>query len=212
MNTADELVPTRQSLLSRLKDWNDQESWKVFFDTYWRLIYSAAVKAGLTDAEAQDVVQETVIGVLKNLPDFEYDARKGSFKNWLLKLTSWRIGDQMRRRQQGARERPEPKPREPRTSTRTETIARVPDPAGEKWMASWNEEWERNIIDAAIDRVKKKVDPKQYQIFDLYVFKNWSVTRICRIMRINPGRVYIAKHRINALIKKEIINLQANPI
>src|SRR6185369_8444012 len=41
MNTADELVPTRQSLLSRLKNWDDQESWKVFFDTYWRLIYSA---------------------------------------------------------------------------------------------------------------------------------------------------------------------------
>jgi len=81
MNTADELVPTRQSLLSRLKDWNDQESWKVFFDTYWRLIYSAAMKAGLSDAEAQDVVQETVIGVLKKLPDFEYDPRKGSFKN-----------------------------------------------------------------------------------------------------------------------------------
>src|SRR5262245_3262966 len=100
MNVASELIPTRQSLLSRLKDWNDQEGWKVFFDTYWKLIYTAAVKAGLTDAEAQDVVQETVISVMKSMPSFEYDAHKGHFKNWLLRLTGWRIVDQLRKRQQ----------------------------------------------------------------------------------------------------------------
>ena len=35
----DELIPTRRSLLSRLKDWDDQDSWKEFFDTYWKLVY-----------------------------------------------------------------------------------------------------------------------------------------------------------------------------
>lgn len=209
MNTADELVPTRQSLLSRLKDWNDQESWKVFFDTYWRLIYNAAVKAGLTDAEAQDVVQETVIGVLKKLPQFEYDPRKGSFKNWLLKLTSWRISDCQRGRERAPREFPESKRRNTQTGTRTETIDRVPDP---RWAAAWEEEWERNLVEVAVERVKKKVDPKHYQIFDLCVFKGWTVARVCQMMRINPGRVYIARHRINNLVKKEIAYLQENPM
>ncbi len=101
MKSADEMIPTRQSLLSRLKDWNDQEGWKVFFDTYWRLIYHTAVKAGLTDAEAQDAVQETVISVMKSMPTFEYDSQNGSFKSWLLRLTSWRITDQLRKRQRG---------------------------------------------------------------------------------------------------------------
>src|SRR5579884_3179208 len=89
-----ELIPTRQSLLSRLKDWDDNESWRVFFDTYWRLIYNAAMKAGLTDAEAQDAVQETVISVMKSISSFKYDPAKGSFKTWLLRLTQWRILDQ----------------------------------------------------------------------------------------------------------------------
>jgi RNA polymerase sigma-70 factor (ECF subfamily) len=113
-------------LLSRLKDWNDQEGWKVFFDTYWRLIYHTAVKAGLTDAEAQDAVQETVISVMKSMPTFEYDSQNGSFKSWLLRLTSWRITDQLRKRQRGI----EAPKREPRTSTRTATVERVADPAG----------------------------------------------------------------------------------
>src|SRR3954453_4758436 len=98
MVNINELIPTRQSLLDRLKDWQNEESWKVFFDTYWKLIYSAAAKAGLSDAEAQDVVQETVISVYKSLPDFEYDPKLGSFKGWLLKLTRWRIIDQLRKR------------------------------------------------------------------------------------------------------------------
>src|SRR5258706_14947787 len=91
MFNINELIPTRQSLLSRLKDWKDEESWRVFFDTYWKLIYGAAMKAGLSDAEAQDVVQETVISVLKSMPGFEYNTEKGSFKSWLLRLTNWRI-------------------------------------------------------------------------------------------------------------------------
>ena len=206
--SANELIPTRQSLLSRLKDWNDQESWKVFFDTYWRLIYNAAVKAGLTDAEAQDVVQETVISVLKSMPQFEYDAEKGSFKTWLLQLTGWRITDQLRKRQRGIDQR---KPA-PRTSTRTATIERVADPVGLKLEATWNEEWERNLLAAAVERVKRKVDPQHYQVFDLCVIKEWSPARVARTLKVNRGRVYLIKHRINNLIKKELAYLQAKPI
>src|SRR5438034_9333631 len=65
--TKDELIPTRWSLLDRLKDLDDQESWRDFFDTYRSLIYSVALKSGLTDAEADDVVQETVISVAKKM-------------------------------------------------------------------------------------------------------------------------------------------------
>src|SRR4051812_40882443 len=78
------IIPTRYSLLSRLKDWDDQDSWKDFFDAYWRLIYSAAIQSGLNDAEAQDVVQETVICVAKDIQKFKRDRAKGSFKGWII--------------------------------------------------------------------------------------------------------------------------------
>src|SRR6266446_1215878 len=96
MNKTDELIPTRKSLLSRLKNWDDQESWRVFFETYWKLIYTTGIKAGLTETEAQDVVQETVISILKSMGDFKYQSNNASFKSWLLQLTSWRITDQLR--------------------------------------------------------------------------------------------------------------------
>jgi RNA polymerase sigma factor (sigma-70 family) len=208
MKSVEEMIPTRQSLLSRLKDWNDQEGWKVFFDTYWKLIYHAAVKSGLTDAEAQDVVQETVISVMKSMPTFQYDAQRGSFKSWLLRLTSWRITDQLRKRQKGVEQRK----REARTSTRTDTLERVADPAALALEAVWEDEWRTNLVEAAIERVKRTVDAKQFQIFDLYVNKKWTVSRVARTLRVNAARVYLAKHRIAKLIRKEVAYLQTKPV
>src|SRR5579864_7319947 len=96
--STEEFIPTRYTLLSRLQNWDDWESWKDFFDTYWRLIYSVAIKSGLTETEAQDVVQETLISVAKDIQKFRRDRQLGSFKGWLRNLTRWRVADQLRKR------------------------------------------------------------------------------------------------------------------
>src|SRR5437868_1424080 len=93
-----ELIPTRASLIGRLKNWQDQASWQEFFDTYWKLIYGVARKSGLSDFEAQDVVQETMASVAKHMPLFKYNPAIGSFKCWLLNMTRWRVVDQLRKR------------------------------------------------------------------------------------------------------------------
>jgi RNA polymerase sigma factor (sigma-70 family) len=203
-NVFDELIPTRKSLLSRLKNWGDQDGWKVFFDTYWRLIYRAGRKAGLSDAEAQDAVQETLLSVCKSMPDFKYN-QEGSFKGWLLKLTSWRIMDQLRKRQKHL------KNCGTRTSTGTDEIEAVPD-TEISLDAAWNEEWEQNLMQVAIERVKRKVDGKHFQVFELSAVKGWPVARICKALKINRATIYLAKHRISKLIKQEVTFLKTKPI
>ena len=104
---APDSLPTRNSLLNRIKDLGDDASWRDFFETYWELIYNLARKAGLTDAEAQDVVQETVIAVSRKIAGFRTGAEHGSFKAWLLQQTRWRIVDEFRKRDKFA---PAPRP------------------------------------------------------------------------------------------------------
>src|SRR5881396_2506460 len=142
-------IPTRHSLLNRLKDWGDQASWQDFFDTYWRLIYNVAVKAGLTDTEAQEVVQETVIAVARKIPEFKADPAHGSFSAWLMRLTRWRIADQFRRRgrvgvQASACPRPAGKLKrelQPDDTGLTDTVDRILDPGGVAFETVWGEEW-----------------------------------------------------------------------
>ncbi|MBI4659668.1 MAG: sigma-70 family RNA polymerase sigma factor [Verrucomicrobia bacterium] len=207
----DEFIPTRRSLLSRLKNWDDQESWKEFFDAYSRLIYRVATKAGLTDAEAQDVVQETVIVVARKIPDFKYDPALGSFKSWLLLITRRRIEKQFKKRMpvrvglasrlSGAGEAPDQRADE---TKRTATVERVPDPNSFDLETAWDAEWERNLWDAALARVKAQVKPKQFQMFDLYVCKEWPVKEVARALGVSVADVYVIKHRVARLIREEI--------
>lgn len=199
----DELIPTRLSLLSRLKDYDDNDSWHDFFYTYWKLIYGMAKRSGLNEVEAQEVVQETIIAVSKHMPDFKYDRTKGSFKGWLLQLTRWRIQDQLRKRQRDAKL---VAPRDDESSG-TRIMDSIPDPVGIN--AVWEDEWQKNAIEAALQKVKERIKPKQYQVFDLYVLKGWPISKITATLGVNFAQIYLAKYRVTALIKKEIKAMEA---
>jgi len=45
--------------------------------------------------------------------------------------------------------------------------------AGFDLEAIWDEEWEKNLLTAALERIKRQVDPEQFQIFDLYCLEQW---------------------------------------
>jgi len=197
-------IPTRYTLLSRLEDRGDQDSWRDFFDTYWRLIYSVAIKSGLTEAEAQDVVQETIISVARDIHKFKRDRSLGSFKGWLRNLTRWRIADQLRQRTRaswGDASKTGADPRRP-------DPAEIPDPAGATAEIVWEEEWQANLLKAALEKIKPRIKEEHYQIFDLYVLKQWPVGNVARVLGVNVGLVYLVKFRISAQLKREVRRLE----
>ena len=196
----DEFLRTRESLLVRLKSWDDQASWADFFHSYWRLIYGAALKAGLNDAQAQDVVQDTIVVVAKKMKDFTYDRAIDSFKGWLLYLTRKRIALEYRRKAL-ARVASE-------STDWTLEADDLPDPAGFDLQSVWEQEWERNLWEAAITRVKKEVNVKQFQMFDLYTIQEKSAQEVARQLNVPVAQVYLAKHRVSSLLKKELTRLR----
>jgi RNA polymerase sigma factor (sigma-70 family) len=200
----DELIPTRTTLIQRLKNWQDQSSWQDFFDTYWKLIYGVAIKGGLTEAEAQDVVQETMISVAKHMPTFKYDPAIGSFKTWLLNMTRWRMTDQLRKRGPFVASHSSSED----TATGTRTVDNVVDPASRDLDALWEVEWEKNLLDVAMAKVKRRLDPQKFQIFDLYVNKEWPPEKVAATFGISVDQVYLAKHRTTELIKEEVKRLE----
>lgn len=202
----DSFIPTRRSLLIRLKNMEDQESWRDFDNTYRGLIYSVAIRAGLSHTEAQDAVQETFRAVAKKMPEFQYDPAIGSFKGWLLTTTQWRISDQFRKRR---KEGPGDGERSTRTG-RTARIERIADPAGLKLEEIWDAEWEKNLIEVALEKVKAQVRAIHYQIFDLYVMRQLPVKEVAQTLGVSAGLVYLAKHRVQALLKKELKGLKRN--
>jgi RNA polymerase sigma-70 factor (ECF subfamily) len=215
----DDTIATRASLLNRLKDQSDQASWQEFFDLYWRLIYSVAVKAGLNDPEAQDVVQETVISVANNVGEFRYDPKVCSFKTWMLRLTRWRIVDRLRQREReaaGLGHRTHlghdgcPAASDQATDG-TSTLDRLPVPGGIDLEKLWDEEWQKTTMDAALKTVRSRISPEQYQVFDLYALKGLPVAQVARMVGVSIPRVYLAKPRVAALLKAEVKRMESTP-
>lgn len=201
----DDLLPTRRSLLGRLKNWQDDRSWQEFFDTYWRLIYQVAVKSGLAPGEAEEVVQETILSVAKAMQGFRYDPKRGSFKGWLLQLTGWRITNQFKKRgnRAAADAEREPTPADAEIAPAGGNLAAPPE-----LERLWEAEWEQNLLRAALDRVRAQVNPKHLQIFDLHVLKQKPVKEVREFLGVSSAEVYLAKHRVGKLLKKETVRLR----
>jgi RNA polymerase sigma-70 factor (ECF subfamily) len=197
-------VRTRRSLISRLRNLDDKDSWQEFFDTYWKLIYSVARKAGLTEQEAEDVVQETTVAVAKYIQEYRYDPKVCSFKTWLLHKTRWKIADQVRKRPPDFVQ-PFPPPTE---SSRTPLVERVPDPESLELDSVWEVEWEKNLLEAAMERVKGRIKPQHYQIFYLSVVRQLGPPKVAQALGVSVAQVYLVKHRVAALVKKEVRVLQ----
>lgn len=196
---------TRKSLIARLDNWEDQRTWDEFYQTYWRLIYSVAIKSGLRSEEAFDCVQETILSIAKQSKKKLYDPEQGSFKTWLMNMTRWRINDQFRKRKKDTAMSAGIGGEEDR---KTAVIDRVEDPKGDVLDRLWEVEWKKNLADAALARVKNQVSPKQYQIFDYYVIKQWDAKKVQDHLGVSMAQVYLAKHRVGSVLKKELAKLE----
>ena len=199
----DSFLPTRRSLLTRLKNWDDQEAWREFFDLYWRLIYSVARRAGLGEAEAQDVVQETLVIVAKQMPGFHYDPARGSFKTWLHTVIRGRLCRHWRKTARGA---------ERIATAGDETNEEAGESPGElaappEFEGIWQTEWEQNLIAAALRRVQAKVSPRQYLLFSLATLKEVPTHVIRERYEASRTQIYLAKLRVGRLFKSELERL-----
>ena len=180
------LLETRSSLIQRLKATINGESWEEFFHTYWELIYNVARRAGLSEADAQDIVQETVLKVHNSLDRFEYNRKRGTFKGWLRTVTRSRLNDFFKK------QRRRPALNQPLESAGDE-LQNLEDPGGPEIEKIWDEEWSKNLIQSALNRTKKLTSPKQFQIFKCHYIDEWTVRETCRTLGVNAAQVYMAK-------------------
>ena len=195
-------IQTRPSLLHRLKEGDDVEAWQEFYRVYGKLARDFAIKAGLTDSEADEVVQETAIGVARHLPGFNYDPKVCRFRTWLLNQTSWRIKDQIKKRGRRVQATGQLE------SDGTATIDQLADPGAVDLDALFESQWQSNLLALALERLSDKFSLKQIQIFDLLVVKEWPAGKVARSLGVSLANVYVTKNRVSAAVKRAVQRLE----
>jgi RNA polymerase sigma factor (sigma-70 family) len=196
----DSLLPTRSSLLSRLKNASDAAAWQGFVDNYGRLIFQVCLRTGLQRQEAEEVVQETIAAVAQTMPKFHYDRSKGSFKGWLARVTRNHIADFLTRKTRDAARREEMHPEQMQDAAG----AAAADELGE----TWESEWRQHLLDRALRRVQELVSARNIQIFQLSAVQGWSTDEIAKSLTISRARVYLARHRVGRMVAREVESLR----
>lgn len=204
----DPWLETRTSLLQRLRDRDDARSWEQFCDVYGRVIHAVAIRAGLTREDAEDVAQETLVALARQIAEFRYDRARGSFRSWLLTIARRRIADVQRRHHRDRRF----DVAAPEDSSETGFLERVADERASNLDALFEEEWRRGLYAAAVERVRGTSSPRQFQIFDLCVTKEWSVERVAERLKATTNQIYVAKHRVSGAIAAEVERLAAGEL
>jgi RNA polymerase sigma-70 factor (ECF subfamily) len=196
---------TRASLLFRLRNWEDAKSWGEFYGLYRKLVYGFSRRAGLTHEEAEEVTQDVFTRVAKTIQDFESNPDRGSFRGWLMQLTRWRVTDKFRSRPDLPK--PHRRPDGEQSAAGTMTISRIPNPAQDQKI--WDIEWRNQLLEAAMERLSRRVKAKHFQIFDFHIRQHWPVARISRELGVNPAFVYLITHRLSKQLKEEVAKLKA---
>lgn len=201
--TARENMPmTSPTLLSRLRDPHDQEAWDTLFEFYWGLIVSFARQRGCSYTTARDVLQETLLTLTRTMPDFHYDPGKGRFRSYLLTIVKNHIVDAFRREQKYinfAQISP---------GQESGREFEIPDENADEITQQWEEEWNRQLLRTALNRVRERLEPETYESFKMYVLEKTPVQTVCDRLNIDRNLLYQHKHRIINMLKKETLRLR----
>ncbi len=208
---SDDSLATRASLLEQLKDWRQQTAWRDFDHSYAPLLRNVARKAGLSECEADEVVQEVLIAVAKKIGEFEHAGRRGSFRSWLFQQARWRTADQFRKRRTGAAGIEEGDPKDPGGGTnRGLTVGSSSDATPHGFEKIWDDEWYGWVRHLALSRVKGHVSTRQFQLFDLHFLQGMSVREAAATAGSTMAAVYMASSRVRRLYEAELKTVAAS--
>ena len=77
---------TRMTLLAKIKDRHDEDSWADFVTYYRAYLFKVIINMGVSHSECEDLVQRVLLKVWEEMPNFNYQRDRGKFRSWLTRI------------------------------------------------------------------------------------------------------------------------------
>jgi RNA polymerase sigma-70 factor (ECF subfamily) len=196
--THDHRSATDVSLLARLgHEPRDQAAWREFVARYGPKILHWCRRWRLQEADAEDVTQDVLLKLNARMASFAYDAA-GSFRAWLKTLAhhAWRdLVDERRRAGIAAGD---------------SSIGGLLDSveAGDGLIEELQVEFQRELMELAIERVRPRVSSRAWEVFRLTVLEGRSGAATADHLHMKIAQVYLAKSRVTKRIGEEVRRLE----
>ena len=186
------------SLLERLRLGPDPASWERLVDLYTPLVRRWLGRYAVQPADADDLVQEVLGTLLRELPQFRHDLRRGAFRRWLRTVALNRLRAFWRTRKA--------LPQAIGATDLGPVLDRLEDPESDL-SRLWDEEYDRHVVRRLLEMIEPDFEPATWQAFRLLVLEGLPTRDVATRLGVSVNAVRIAKHRVLSRFRREIEGL-----
>jgi len=190
---------TSSSLIARLRHTPaDTPAWDEFVRRYGPRIYAWCRGWGLQDADAQDVCQNVLIDIARQMRKFRYDPAR-SFRAWLKTLAHGAWCDFLARQQQ------------PDRGSGSSAVLRLLQAveARDDLARKFEEEFDLQLLEEAMAQVRERIEPNTWEAFRLLAFEGLTGRDAAARLGMKIGAVFMAKSRVQKMLKEAIRRLES---
>jgi RNA polymerase sigma-70 factor (ECF subfamily) len=188
---------TSATLLARLRQVPvDEAAWVQFTERYGRKVYAWCRRWNLPEADAEDVTQDVLLKLTQKMQTFEYDPSR-SFRAWLKTVARHAWSDYWSGRKvvmaAGG-------------SGALELLQTVE--AREDLLGRLEEEFDRELLDEAMARVRLRVTPRTWQAFERTALEGQSGAEAAGALGMKVATVFVARSKVQKMLQDEMRQLE----
>ena len=184
---------TSLSLIGRAQT-GSGNAWNHLATLYQPLIQRWLAQLSVTDADADDVVQEVMATILKELPKFEHNGRRGAFRSWLRTIAVNQV--RLAWRQQKLR------PQQISDSAFEQLLQDLDDPGSDQ-AARWNQQHDEHVVLQLLEQASTRFGSQTLQLFRWQVLNGCSGIETAKEFGVDVAVAYAAKSRVLKFLREE---------
>lgn len=177
---------TTTILLEQLSDTHD-EAWQRFTARFRTPMVRFARRCGLSEEQAEDAAQDTLVQFVERYRDGQYDRSRGRLSSWLFTL----MYNSIRSHRRDSARSPG---QAPLRVDRTTFFSAVPDEAAAK--EAWEQDWEQHAYTVCMNQLRSEVSPSHFHIFELTTMREVPAAEVAQQLGLTRDAIYQARYRV----------------
>lgn len=192
------MTQTQQSLLQRLRETPDEAGWARFVDLYTPLLSRWLRQAGIDGSDADDLMQEVFVAVVREMPSFQHNSQRGAFRCWLrtILINRVRIHWNAQRATRGAAHATE----------KAQPIDALEDPTSDL-NRQWDREHDALLAQRILQLIEKDFTSSTWHVFRRLVMEDAKPAEVAAETGLSINAVLLAKSRVLRRARSEIAGL-----
>jgi RNA polymerase sigma-70 factor, ECF subfamily len=192
------MAETSATLLERLNDRSDSVAWRRLVDVYSPLINTWLRRHGVSTEDAEDLTQEVLEVVVREVSRFRHNGRIGAFRTWLRTITINCLRQSLRSRRSRTEATGSPEI--------TEMLDQLEDP-GSNLSRRWDREHDQHVLKRLLELIEPDFRPVTWQAFRRQVIDGAAPETVAAELGLTVNSVLIAKSRGLSHLRRNVQGL-----